>query len=159
MIAQAKPKQLAAFLRTDFYAFAQKCFHHLNPGARLSRNWHPEAICYQLERLVRGEVTRLIVNAPPRSLKPQIVSVALPAWCSACSRPRGSFAPLTLKTSPTSTRTTFARSLSRSGTEPCFRLWRLSRTARRNIKRRKAAFAWRRRSAARSRVAGPTMSL
>ncbi len=80
MIAQAKPKQLAAFLRTDFYAFAQKCFHHLNPGARLSRNWHQEAICYQLERLVRGEVTRLIVNAPPRSLKSQIVSVALPAW-------------------------------------------------------------------------------
>jgi predicted phage terminase large subunit-like protein len=77
---QFNHKELSAILRTDFCAFAQKCFSHLNPGARLDRNWHHEAIGFQLGRVDRGEVTRLIINAPPRSLKSLIGSVAFPAW-------------------------------------------------------------------------------
>lgn len=73
-------EQLDAILRTDFCAFAQKCFRHLNPDAHLERNWHHEAIAYLLERTFRGEVTRLIINAPPRSLKSLLVSVAFAAW-------------------------------------------------------------------------------
>ena len=30
------------------------------------RSWHIEAIAYQLERVRRGEITRLIINTPPR---------------------------------------------------------------------------------------------
>ena len=43
-------------------------------------NWHLEAIAYQLERLRRGEITRLIINMPPRSLKSVTASVAFPAF-------------------------------------------------------------------------------
>jgi predicted phage terminase large subunit-like protein len=72
--------ELAAILRTDFCSFLQRCFFHLNPGARLQHNWHHQAITHQLGLVFRGEVKRLIINAPPRSLKSQIGSVAFPAW-------------------------------------------------------------------------------
>src|SRR5271165_4539242 len=77
---QATPKEVAAILRTDFLAFAQKGFAHLNPDARLERTWHHEAIAHALDRVFRGECRRLIINAPPRSLKSLIGSVAFPAF-------------------------------------------------------------------------------
>ena len=43
-------------------------------------NWHLEAIAYQLERVRRGEIKRLIINMPPRSLKSVTASVAFPAF-------------------------------------------------------------------------------
>ncbi len=76
----ARSQELDAILRTDLCAFVQRCFVHLNPGARFERNWHHEAITYQLDRVFRGDVKRLIVNAPPRGLKSLIGSVAFPAW-------------------------------------------------------------------------------
>ena len=76
----ANHKQFAAIVRTDFCSFVQQCFVYLNPNAHLERNWHHEAIAYQLDRVSRGDVKRLIVNAPPRGLKSLIGSVAFPAW-------------------------------------------------------------------------------
>jgi predicted phage terminase large subunit-like protein len=76
----ANREELDAILRTDFCAFAQMCFRHLNPDAHFERNWHHEAILHRLERTFRGEATRLIINAPPRSLKSFLVSVAFSAW-------------------------------------------------------------------------------
>lgn len=69
-----------AVLRNDFPLFVQRCFMHLNPGATYVPNWHIQAICYRLERVRRGEVTRLIINLPPRYLKSIIVSVAFAAY-------------------------------------------------------------------------------
>jgi hypothetical protein len=66
-------------LRTDFLAFLHRCVLTLNPGAPFLPNWHIEAIAYQLERVRNGEVTRLIINLPPRSLKSIMVSVAFAA--------------------------------------------------------------------------------
>jgi hypothetical protein len=43
-------------------------------------NRHLEAIAYQLERVRRGEIKRLIINMPPRSLKSVTASVAFPAF-------------------------------------------------------------------------------
>ena len=73
-------KAFAAILRIEFPLFVQRCFVHLNPGAIYVPNWHIHAICYQLERVRRGEVTRLIINLPPRYLKSIIVSVAFAAY-------------------------------------------------------------------------------
>lgn len=69
-----------AILRRDFHAFATKCFHTLNPNTEFQDNWHLEALTWQLEKVRRGEVKRLIINVPPRSLKSLITSVALPAF-------------------------------------------------------------------------------
>ena len=71
---------LTAALRNDFPTFLHRCVLTLNPGAPFLPNWHLDAIAYQLERVRRGEVTRAILNLPPRSLKSIMVSVAFPAF-------------------------------------------------------------------------------
>jgi predicted phage terminase large subunit-like protein len=71
---------LQALLRNDFRAFVEKVFLTLTPGQPYIRSWHLEAIAYQLERVRRGEIKRLIINMPPRSLKSITASVAFPAF-------------------------------------------------------------------------------
>jgi hypothetical protein len=67
-------------LRNDFESFLQMCFLYLNPGAPFLPNWHIKAIAYQLDRVRRGEITRLIINMPPRYLKSLTVTVAFTAF-------------------------------------------------------------------------------
>jgi predicted phage terminase large subunit-like protein len=67
-------------LRRDFELFLRRCLMTLNPGSPYLPNWHIAAIAYQLERVRRGEITRLIINLPPRHLKSLTVSVAFPAF-------------------------------------------------------------------------------
>ncbi|QDW37775.1 hypothetical protein FFI89_011785 [Bradyrhizobium sp. KBS0727] len=69
-----------AVLRSDFKSFLHRCMQTLNPGAKFMANWHIEAISYQLQRVRAGEVTRLIINLPPRYLKSLTVSVIFPAF-------------------------------------------------------------------------------
>jgi predicted phage terminase large subunit-like protein len=71
---------LDTILRNDFVSFLYRCFLWLNPGATFLPNWHIRAIAYQLERVRRGEITRLIINLPPRYLKSITVSVAFAAY-------------------------------------------------------------------------------
>jgi predicted phage terminase large subunit-like protein len=69
-----------AVLRSDLVAFVQKVFGTVSPGADFSPNWHIEAICHELSKVMRGETKRLIITVPPRHLKSICTSVALPAW-------------------------------------------------------------------------------
>jgi predicted phage terminase large subunit-like protein len=73
---------LDATLRENFYFFVWKVFDTLHPGKEQTfiPNWHVEAMCFQLERLARGETTRLMILVPPRHLKSITVSVAYTAW-------------------------------------------------------------------------------
>ena len=74
-------QQLLNFgLRNDFEIFLQMCFLYLNPGVPFLPNWHIKAIAYQLDRVRRGEITRLIINMPPRYLKSLTVTVAFTAF-------------------------------------------------------------------------------
>jgi predicted phage terminase large subunit-like protein len=71
---------MQALIRSDFRAFVQKVFLTLTPGQTFVPSWHIDAIAYQLERIRRGEIKRLIINMPPRSLKSIMASVAFPAF-------------------------------------------------------------------------------
>lgn len=71
---------LEALLRNDFRPFVEKVFTTLTPGQDFVPNWHLDAIAYRLERVRRGEIRRLIINMPPRSLKSIMASVAFPAY-------------------------------------------------------------------------------
>jgi predicted phage terminase large subunit-like protein len=73
-------RMLQGLLRNDIRAFIHKVFTTLCPGQDYERSWHIDAIAHQLERVRRGEITRLIINMPPRSLKSITSSVALPAF-------------------------------------------------------------------------------
>lgn len=80
MAAAADARLLRALLRQNFNAFVEKAFATLAPGQDFVPGWHLKAISYQLERVRRGEIRRLIVNLPPRSLKSIMASVAFPAF-------------------------------------------------------------------------------
>src|SRR4051812_27497449 len=71
---------LAALLRTELGSFVRKCFGTILPGTRFLPNWHIDAIVYQLMRVRSGQLSRLLINQPPRSLKSICVSVAYVAW-------------------------------------------------------------------------------
>jgi predicted phage terminase large subunit-like protein len=64
----------------DFAWFAGKALSIVDPGAAYTPNWHIDLIAEYLEAARRGDITRLIINMPPRSLKSLCVSVAWPAW-------------------------------------------------------------------------------
>jgi predicted phage terminase large subunit-like protein len=74
------PHALGAVLRNDFQSFLHRSVLTLNPGNAFLPNWHIDAIAYQLDRVRRGEITRLIINLPPRNLKSIMSSVAFPAF-------------------------------------------------------------------------------
>jgi predicted phage terminase large subunit-like protein len=69
-----------AILRSDLYSFVQGIFPIVSAGSPFLPNWHVEAITYALTRVLRGEIKRLIITVPPRSLKSICTSVALPAF-------------------------------------------------------------------------------
>jgi predicted phage terminase large subunit-like protein len=71
---------LDAALRSSFRLFVERCFVHLHHGGEFLPNWHHQAIEHALGQVLRGEITRLIINIQPRSLKSLIVSVAYPAF-------------------------------------------------------------------------------
>ncbi|WP_171188234.1 phage terminase large subunit [Ruegeria sp. HKCCC2117] len=71
---------LDAILRTDFASFVARVFAEISGGDIFLANWHVNAIAWQLERIKRGDNTRLIVTMPPRYLKSIAISVAWPAW-------------------------------------------------------------------------------
>lgn len=52
----------------------------VDPGTAYLHNWHIDLIGEYLDKARRGEIHRLIINMPPRSLKSLCVSVAWPAW-------------------------------------------------------------------------------
>ena len=74
------PAEYLAISRYDLHTFAHRAFRELNPTATLLHNWHNELICAKLEPCLQGEINRLIINVPPRSLKSHIATVAFPAY-------------------------------------------------------------------------------
>jgi predicted phage terminase large subunit-like protein len=75
-----RARVLRAVRRKHLVAFNQKVFQTLDPGTRYEHNWHLDHLCWQLTRVARGEVRRLIVTVPPRSMKSITVSIGFAAW-------------------------------------------------------------------------------
>ena len=66
--------------QTDFYWFSRYMFYQ-RKHFKWMHNWHHEEICRKLEAVYRGEITRLIINIPPRYSKTELVIVNFIAWC------------------------------------------------------------------------------
>lgn len=79
-MAELNQKMLDDLCRDDFDAFARFAFPITQPGVHYDWNWHIECISEHLEAMKRGEIKRLIINLPPRSLKSYLVSQCFPAW-------------------------------------------------------------------------------
>lgn len=69
-----------ALLRLDFLSFFAKCVETIDPAANYVENWHLLALARRLRLVQAGEIRRLMINLPPRSLKTHLISVAYCAW-------------------------------------------------------------------------------
>src|SRR5262249_22192392 len=67
-------------LANNLTSFTEFAFGVVRPGVVFKPNWHFEAVTEKLSQVARGDVRRLIITLPPRSLKSLSASVALPAW-------------------------------------------------------------------------------
>jgi hypothetical protein len=76
----ARTDQIMALYRQRFPAFLRFAFRELHPGRPFIESPHIDVLSDYLTRVARGEITRLIINMPPRSLKSFATSIALPVW-------------------------------------------------------------------------------
>jgi len=52
----------------------------IEPGTDYLHNWHIDLISEYLEAITAGQITRLLINIPPRYMKSTCVSVMWPTW-------------------------------------------------------------------------------
>jgi len=66
--------------RRSLAEFAKRAWRVLEPVAELKWGWSLDAICLHLESVTKGEITRLLMNVPPGSMKSLLSGVIWPAW-------------------------------------------------------------------------------
>lgn len=67
--------------RRSFKYFLREICRQLHPGSPpLVLSWYLQAMCHALEQTLRGKTRRLVINAPPRSLKSITAAVAFSTW-------------------------------------------------------------------------------
>ncbi len=76
-------RALADACLDDLGTFARKAFPILEPGRAYTDTWHVDCVCDHLQALYDGDIKRLIINIPPRTLKSVLVAQIFPAWCLA----------------------------------------------------------------------------
>ena len=63
-----------------FDHFVMQAWHVVEPSTLFVNNWHIGALCEHLEAILYGQISRLIINIPPRHMKSLLCSVFFPAW-------------------------------------------------------------------------------
>lgn len=71
---------LQALLANNLTSFTEFAFGVVRPSIPFKPNWHLEAVTEKLSQVACGDLRRLIITVPPRTLKSLCASVALPAW-------------------------------------------------------------------------------
>jgi len=66
--------------RRSLAEFAKMAWRTLEPSTHLKWGWALDAICEHLEAVSRGEITRLLMNVPPGTMKSLLTGVIWPAW-------------------------------------------------------------------------------
>lgn len=60
--------------------FVKRAWNVLEPSTDLKWGWCLDAICEHLEAVTNGQITRLLMNVPPGSMKSLLTGVFWPAW-------------------------------------------------------------------------------
>ena len=66
--------------RTDLLTFTKTIFKD-RKGIDWVDNWHHQVICEHLEKVIIGDIKRLIINIPPRYSKTELAVINFIAWC------------------------------------------------------------------------------
>ena len=79
-VAALRP-HLREHLAKNFSAFVRNAWRVLHPTAPLIWSWTYDYLCELLTQVKNRQLTRLILNIPPRTGKSTIVSILFPVWC------------------------------------------------------------------------------
>lgn len=60
--------------------FVKGAWYVLEPSQPYIHGWHVDAICEHLEAVTYGDISRLLINIPPGTMKSTLTSVFWPAW-------------------------------------------------------------------------------
>jgi len=60
--------------------FVKLAWPVLEPAQRYVHSWHIDAVCEHLEAVTYGQLSRLLINVPPGTMKSMLVNVFWPAW-------------------------------------------------------------------------------
>ena len=72
---------MLAHATRSFAEFVRQAWHLVERTRRLQWNWHFDVLCEYLEALAAdSDMTRLIINMPPRFGRSLLASVLWPAW-------------------------------------------------------------------------------
>ncbi|MDD3012280.1 MAG: phage terminase large subunit [Candidatus Gastranaerophilales bacterium] len=71
---------LYAALAQNFNMFLEKCYNEIDGGQKYTETIATELTIDKLNCVSNGDIKRLIINVPPRTLKTTIVSIAYTAW-------------------------------------------------------------------------------
>lgn len=81
MTPQEELQALNEACRLSFDTFAMRAFRSVEGDAAVYQwNWHIGCIAEHLEAVRRGEIKRIVINIPPRTLKSYLCAAAFPAW-------------------------------------------------------------------------------
>ena len=67
---------ISSIYRTDLRSFVSFAFRELHNGQKLAPQWYIDLFCDRIEGVIRGSIRRLLLNAPPRTLKSFIATIS-----------------------------------------------------------------------------------
>jgi hypothetical protein len=76
----SRSEHIALLYRTHFGSFLDFAFRELHPGQTLRKAWFVDLMADRVESVAKGNLKRLIINAPPRSLKSLIATICLASF-------------------------------------------------------------------------------
>ncbi|WP_447384138.1 phage terminase large subunit [Stenotrophomonas forensis] len=65
---------------TTLAGFIREAWPVLEPAQPYVHGWHIDVLCQHLEAITDGQITRLLINIPPGTMKSLVASVFWPAW-------------------------------------------------------------------------------
>lgn len=68
------------YCRRSLPNFIRRAWHVLEPGQPYVHGWHVDAMAAHLEAVTAGQITRLLINIPPGTMKSLMTGVLWPAW-------------------------------------------------------------------------------
>lgn len=82
LIAQATIQDALLTRRAEgsLRAYVEQAWPILEPDVAFLPNWHIDLLVEHLEAVTAGQIRRLLINIPPRSMKSLLVSVLWPTW-------------------------------------------------------------------------------
>lgn len=66
--------------RRSLAAFVRRAWPVLEPGQPYVHGWHIDAMAEHLEAVTAGQITRLLINIPPGTMKSLMTGVLWPSW-------------------------------------------------------------------------------